>query len=127
MKAYFIFLFLFILLFMSICGCINNNSNNNKIDSLDIHISNGTNRTYNITLVLKDDINHEILNETFNIKSNGQKDFKDITDKIGQYVIEVYLDDNRYQVEDNIAVNEYRHTVSVHIDYDIIKIVQKVE
>ncbi len=105
---------------------INNNSNN-KIDSLDIHLSNGTNRTYNTTLVLKDNINNEIFNETFEIKSNGQKDFRDITDKIGQYVIEVHLDDNRYQIEDNIAVNEYRHTVSVHIDYDNIKIVQKVE
>ena len=117
-------LFILLPLLVSFSLCIGHNDN---IDSLDIHISNGTNQTFSINLKLFNSKDNEIVNKTFTIKSGEQIDFKDLTKEVDNYKLIIMLNDGRTKISDNISVNEFRHTVSVHIDYDDIKISQKLE
>ena len=75
-----------------LCGCIEEKK---EIDTLDIHISNGTNRTYNAILLLNNTKGIEIFNKSFSIDPDEQLDYKDITDKIGNYVLTIKLEDFR--------------------------------
>ncbi len=113
-----------VLISVHLAGCI---EENREIDSLDIHISNGTNRTYNTTLIIINTKGSEIFNKSFSIDPNEQLKYKDITDKKGSYVLNIKLDDNRFKTYNNLVVDEYTHGLSIHIDYDEIHIAQKVE
>ena len=125
--SFYSILIVIVLTTISFTGCFSDDDEKAKINPLNIHISNGTNITYNVTISLINPNNIDILNQTIELKSLEQHDFKDITDNEDQYTLIVELDDNRMQKDENIYVNENRLQVSIHIDHDNISINQKVE
>ena len=122
-----ILIVIIILLISSIFIFVYLNFENEKINALDIHIGNISNKTYNGTISILNSKEKEIFNQTFIIKNGQQIEYSDITNKIGKYTLIIFLDDGRIEVFNRVYVDEYSHRVSVSIQNDKIHIVQKVE
>ena len=114
-----------LILILSISCCIEN-SDDESIVPLNIQLTNGTNQAYDVKMTIINSEYNEIFNKSFQIKSYEQLVFRNITKNIGSYQLTIILNDSRLKTSSDIAVNEYRQMVSIHIYIDNILISQKI-